>query len=101
TVRGFSGVVATAVIGALGTAREHYHSNRLVDHLGNAPQAVELRLQQFAGLQPGADSGAHWQPLAEQACQQAQVLGNADVLLAMTGLACALLILIPILPQRA
>ncbi len=52
TVRGFSGVVATAVIGALGTAREHYHSNRLVDHLGNAPQAVELRLQQIAGLQP-------------------------------------------------
>ncbi len=101
TVRGFSGVVATAVIGALGTAREHYHSNRLVDHLGNASQAVELRLQQIAGLQPGADSGAHWQHLAEQARQQAQVLGNADVLLAMAGLACALLILIPILPQRA
>ncbi|MBE1183189.1 hypothetical protein IH741_26120, partial [Escherichia coli] len=50
---------------------------------------------------PGADSGAHWQHLAEQARQQAQVLGNADVLLAMAGLACALLILIPILPQRA
>lgn len=89
------------MIGALGTAREHYHSNRLVDHLGNAPQAVELRLQQIAGLQPSADSGAHWQHLAEQARQQAQVLGNADVLLAMAGLACALLILIPILPQRA
>lgn len=29
------------------------------------------------------------------------MLGNADVLLAMAGLACALLILIPILPQRA
>ncbi|MDK2351770.1 MFS transporter [Pseudomonas paraeruginosa] len=101
TVRGFSGVAATAVIGALGTAREHYHSNRLVDHLGNATQAVELRLQQIAGLQPGADSAAHWQHLAEQARQQAQVLANADVLMAMAGLACALLILIPILPQRA
>ncbi|MCR7636517.1 EmrB/QacA family drug resistance transporter, partial [Pseudomonas aeruginosa] len=48
-----------------------------------------------------AGVGAHWQHLAEQARQQAQVLGNADVLLAMAGLACALLILIPILPQRA
>lgn len=50
TVHDFSGTAATMVIGTLGTVREHYHSDHLVDHLGNVPQAVELCLQQFTGL---------------------------------------------------
>jgi DHA2 family multidrug resistance protein len=93
SVRGFSAVLGSAVVSILMTWREHYHSNRLVDHLGNAQQALGLRLEQLGGAE---NIGR----LAGQVRGQAGVLAASDTLLAMSWLAAALLVLIPLMPLR-
>ncbi|KAF1053791.1 MAG: putative multidrug resistance protein EmrY [Stenotrophomonas maltophilia] len=93
-VRAFASVVATCVVGVLMTHREHYHSNHLVDQLGNASQALQLRLGQL-----GDGSEALGQ-LAGQVRQQASVLAAADTLWLIAWLAAALLVLIPLIPHR-
>lgn len=91
SVRGFSAVLGSTVVGVLMSSREHYHSNRLVDQLGNAPQALDLRLDQLGGALGD---------LANQVREQASVLAAADTLWLMAGLAFALILLIPWLPTR-
>nr|WP_294979504.1 MFS transporter [uncultured Pseudomonas sp.] len=93
SVRGFSAVLGSAVVSILMTWREHYHSNRLVDHLGNVPHALGLRLEQLGGVE-------NIDRLAGQVRGQAGVLAASDTLLAMAGLAAALLVLIPLMPLR-
>lgn len=93
SVRGFSAVLGSTIVSFLMTWREHYHSNRLVDHLGNASQALGLRLEQLGGAE-------NVSRLAGQVRGQAGVLAASDTLLAMSWLAAALLVLIPLMPLR-
>lgn len=83
TVRGLSAVLATGLLELLNTLRRHFHSNHLVDSLGNAPL-----LDQHA---PG---------LAQRIHLQAQVLTSADLYLVMAGVGVALICLIPVMPTR-
>nr|WP_314525166.1 MFS transporter [uncultured Pseudomonas sp.] len=83
TVKGLSAVIATGVIEALTTARQHFHSTMLVDRLGNSPLA-------------DGDSAS----LAHRLHQQVVVLTAADLYLCMAGVALALILLIFWLPTR-
>ncbi|MNF89080.1 hypothetical protein D3C84_715880 [compost metagenome] len=83
TVKGLASVVATGVLEALTTLRRHFHSNTLVDNLGNSPLAD--------GQVPG---------LAKRIHEQALVLASADLYLCMAVLAAALILLIPFVPTR-
>ncbi|WP_313741656.1 MFS transporter [Pseudomonas sp.] len=83
TVKGLAAVVATAVLELLGTWRRHFHSNHLIDSLGNAPQLDD----RAAGL-------------AQRIHEQAQVLTSADLYLVMAGIGVALVCLIPFVPTR-
>ncbi|MNE78247.1 hypothetical protein D3C80_1746330 [compost metagenome] len=76
-------MVATGVLEALTTLRRHFHSNTLVDNLGNSPLAD--------GQVPG---------LAKRIHEQALVLASADLYLCMAVLAAALILLIPFVPTR-
>lgn len=88
TVRGLASVVATGVIEALTTARQHFHSNNLVDRLGNAPW--------LSGDGSGADPVA----LSHRLHEQVVVLTSADLYYCMGWLAVALMLLIPVMPTR-
>ncbi|MCF4998897.1 MFS transporter [Pseudomonas syringae] len=83
TVKGLAAVVATGVIEALTTSRQHFHSTMLVDSLGNAPLADH------------SDPG-----LAHRLHEQAVVLTSSDLYLCMAGVAVALILLIFWLPTR-
>ncbi|UVM21112.1 MFS transporter [Pseudomonas wadenswilerensis] len=83
TVKGLASVVAAGLIEALTTVRRHFHSNSLVDSLGNSPLA---------------DSSAPG--LARRIHEQALVLTSADLYLCMALLAAALIVLIPFVPTR-
>ncbi|MBC7210835.1 MAG: EmrB/QacA family drug resistance transporter, partial [Pseudomonas sp.] len=83
TVKGLSAVIAGGLLDVLGTLRRHFHSNHLVDSLGNAP----LIDDNAAGL-------------AKRIHEQALVLTSADLYLVMAGIAVALICLIPFVPTR-
>jgi len=83
TIKGLASVVATGVLEALTTIRRHFHSNALVDSLGNSPLADSST--------PG---------LARRIHEQALVLTSADLYLCMALLAAALILLIPFVPTR-
>lgn len=83
TVKGLAAVVASGVLEALGTLRRHFHSNMLVDNLGNSPLV-------------DASAG----DLARRIHEQALVLTSADLYLCMALLSVALILLIPIMPTR-
>ena len=83
TVKGLASVVAAGVLDALTTSRRHFHSNMLVDNLGNSP------------LVDGNAAG-----LAKRIHEQAVVLTSADLYLCMALLALALIVLIPFVPTR-
>nr|WP_244182710.1 MFS transporter [Pseudomonas floridensis] len=85
TVRGLSAVIATGVLEALTTARQHFHSNVLVDRLGNAPWLAT------------DDSVAS---LTHRLHEQAVVLTSADLYVCMGWLAAWLILLIPLMPTR-
>jgi DHA2 family multidrug resistance protein len=89
-VKGFAAAVGTAVVEALGTAREHYHSVMLVDRLGREP----LTAEQSVG-RPGTLA-----ELAGRIHEQALVLMSADLYLVMAAIAVGLVLLIPVLPLR-
>jgi MFS transporter, DHA2 family, multidrug resistance protein len=83
TVKGLSAVIATGVIEALTTARQHFHSTMLVDRLGNSP------------LADGDSVG-----LAHRLHQQVVVLTASDLYLCMVGVALTLILMIFWLPTR-
>ena len=82
TVKGFSAVAASSVLGVLTLNREHYHSTMLLDRLGNSPL-----------VSTGTD-------LARRVHQQAVVLTSSDLYLYMAVLALLLMVLIPFGPTR-
>ncbi len=83
TVKGLSAVVAGGLLDALGTLRRHFHSNHLVDSLGNAPLLDD-----------------HAASLAKRIHDQALVLTSADLYLVLAVIAVALICLIPVMPTR-
>ncbi|MPW23566.1 MFS transporter [Paraburkholderia sp. CNPSo 3157] len=90
SLRGFAGAVATALIEGLGTAREHFHSSMLIDHLGNN---ALITTQSF-------DAARGYGGLAQRIHEQAVVLTSADLYRVMACIAIAVLLLIPVLPVR-
>lgn len=90
SLKTFSAAVATALIEGFGTGRERFHSNVLVDHLGNS-----------AGMSGRSfDTAQNLGQLAHRIHEQALVLTSADLYRAMGCLAIGLLILVPLLPVR-
>jgi len=83
TVKGLAAVIAAGLLEAVGTLRRHFHSNHLVDSLGNAP----LLDDRTAGL-------------AQRVHQQALVLTSADLYLLLACVAVILICLIPFAPTR-
>jgi MFS transporter, DHA2 family, multidrug resistance protein len=90
TVRSFAGAAATGLIEGIGTARERFHSNVLVDWLGNNAAVTDQT----------ADRTRDLGELAHRIQQQAIVLTSADLYCVMTGIAIAFLLLIVVLPMR-
>lgn len=89
SLKTFSAAVATALIEGIGTGRERFHSNVLVDQLGNAGMAGR-----------GLDTAQNLGQLAHRIHEQALVLTSADLYRLMACVAIALLILVPLIPVR-
>ena len=91
SLKTFSAALATGLLETWGTAREHLHSNQLVDQLGNRAQ-----------LSAGAvlDNATGLAPLAHRLHEQALVLASADLYRLAACVAFALLLLVPLLPVR-
>jgi DHA2 family multidrug resistance protein len=90
SVKTFSAAIATALIEGLGTARERFHSNMLVDHLGNHALVTSQSIDAVHSVGE----------LAHRIHVQALVLTSADLYRVMAGVAIALLLLVPVLPVR-
>jgi DHA2 family multidrug resistance protein len=90
TVRTFAGAVATGLIEGVGTARERFHSNVLVDWLGNNALIADQSVDRAHDLAK----------LAHRIQQQALVLTSADLYRGMGCIAIAFLLLILVLPIR-
>lgn len=90
SLRGFAGVVATALIEALGTTREHFHSSMLVDQLGNNALIAS----------ESVDAAHGYGGLAQRIHEQAVVLTSADLYRVMACIAIAVLLLVPVLLVR-
>lgn len=90
TVKTFSAAVATGLIEGLGTARERFHSNLLVDQLGNRALVTSQSI----------DASHSVGELAHRVHEQALVLASADLYRVIACVAVALLVLVPILPVR-
>ena len=90
TVKGMAAVVGSGVLEGLTTAREHFHSNTLVNQWGNSGQALSIPPSDGEGLSA----------LAEQIHVQAVVLASADVYQVMTLLTAILILFIPLMATR-
>lgn len=90
TVKGMAAVVGAGVLEGLSNAREHFHSNTLVNQWGSSGQSLSLPRSASNGL-----SG-----LAEQIHMQAAVLAFADVYQVMTVLSVMLILFIPLMALR-
>jgi len=90
SLKTFSAALATGLIEGLGTNREHFHSNMLVDHLGNNTVVTGRSI----------DTAHSLGQLAHRVHEQAVVLTSADLYRVMACVAVALLVLVPILPVR-
>ncbi|WP_250504258.1 MFS transporter [Caballeronia sp. AZ7_KS35] len=90
SLKTFSAAVASALIEGLGTARARFHSNMLVDQLGNRALVTDRSVETAHGVAQ----------LAHRAHEQALVLMSADLYRVMACIAFTLLLLIPVLPVR-
>ena len=90
TFKTLAGSLATGLIEGVGTARERFHSNVLVDHLGNNA------LETGESIDPAHGIGE----LAHRIHEQVEVLTSSDLYLMMACIALAFLVLIPVLPVR-
>jgi DHA2 family multidrug resistance protein len=79
--------------------REHFHSNVLVDQLGNRPHALAVENDGFARA-TGLPHHAFLQLLDGRMREQAMVLASADVFRLMALVAVALIVLIPLIAPR-
>ncbi|CAB3788921.1 putative multidrug resistance protein EmrY [Paraburkholderia ultramafica] len=99
TIKGFASVIGTGVTEGFFTMREHFHSNLLVDQLGNRPQVLGVAKNEFAKA-TGLPHQAFLPILDERIREQAMVLASADVLRLMALVAVALIVLIPLIAPR-
>ncbi len=91
SLKTFSAAVATGLIEGLGTDREDvFHSNMLVDQLGNHALVTSQSI----------DAAHSLGELAHRIHVQAMVLASADLYWVMAGVAIAVLFLVPVLPVR-
>lgn len=90
SLKTFSAAAATALIEGIGTGRERFHSNMLVDHVGN----------NLATTGRSLDTAQHLGQLAHRVHEQALVLTSADLYRLMACLAIGLLVLVALLPVR-
>jgi DHA2 family multidrug resistance protein len=90
SLKTFSAAVATGLIEGFGTAREHFHSSMLVDHVGNNMLVTSESVNAAHGLGE----------LSHRIHEQAVVLTSADLYRLMAGVAVFLLVLVPVLPVR-
>ncbi|BCQ28362.1 MFS transporter (plasmid) [Caballeronia sp. NK8] len=90
SLKTFSAAMATGLIEGLGTARERFHSNVLVDQLGNRALITDQSIDATHGVGE----------LAHRVHEQALVLMSADLYRVMACVAVALLFLVPLLPVR-
>jgi DHA2 family multidrug resistance protein len=90
TVKGMAAVAGTGVLEGLSTAREHFHSNTLVNQWGNSGQGLSFS-------HSGSESLS---ALAEQIHVQAVVLASADVYQVMVVLTVILILFIPLMATR-
>ncbi|MBV8259365.1 MAG: EmrB/QacA family drug resistance transporter, partial [Paraburkholderia sp.] len=74
----------------VGTAREHFHSSMLVDHLGNNALIASQSIDAAHGLGE----------LAHRIHEQAVVLTSADLYRVMACIAAVLVLLALVLPVR-
>ncbi|NPT56653.1 MFS transporter [Paraburkholderia elongata] len=99
TIKGLASVVGTGVTEGFFAMREHFHSNVLVDQLGNRPHALAMANDGFARV-TGLPHHAFLQLLDERMREQAMVLASADVFRLMALVAVALIVLIPLIAPR-
>lgn len=90
SLKTFSAAAATGLIEGLSTSREHFHSNMLVDQLGNHALVTSYSVNAAHSLGQ----------LAHRIHEQVVVLTSADLYRVMAGVAVATLVLVPILPVR-
>ncbi|WP_431022606.1 Putative multidrug resistance protein EmrY [Erwinia rhapontici] len=90
TVKGMAAVAGTGILEGLTTAREHFHSNTLVNQWGNSTQSLS-----FSSSDPERLTA-----LAEQIHMQATVLAGADIYRVMTVLTVILILFIPLMATR-
>jgi DHA2 family multidrug resistance protein len=99
TVKGFAAVVGTGVTEGLTTLRERFHSNVLIDQLGNRPQVFAIAQQDLAA-RLHVDAHAALALLDQHIREQALVLASADVFRLMAGVALLLILLTAVIPTR-
>jgi DHA2 family multidrug resistance protein len=99
SIKGFASVIGTGVTEGFFTLREHFHSNVLVDQLGNRPQAMAIARDDFARA-TGLPHQAFLPLLDGRVREQAMVLASADVFRLMALVAVALIVLIPLIAPR-
>jgi DHA2 family multidrug resistance protein len=99
TIKGLASVVGTGVTEGFFAMREHFHSNVLVDQLGNRPHALAMANDGFARA-TGLPHHAFLLLLDERMREQAMVLASADVFRLMALVAVALIVLIPLIAPR-
>ena len=93
-LRGFASACSGALLAWLGSQREAFHLDLLLDRTGNAGLAMQQALSHLG------ESPAAWQALGRQSLEQAEVLAAADKYRLMAAFAAALILLIPLLPKR-
>jgi MFS transporter, DHA2 family, multidrug resistance protein len=99
TIKGLASVVGAGVTEGFFAMREHFHSNVLVDQLGNRPNALAMANDGFARA-TGLSHHAFLLLLDERMREQAMVLASADVFRLMALVAVALIVLIPLIAPR-
>lgn len=106
TVRGFSSVLGSSVIGEFSSQREEFHSNVLLNHAGKVNSLLSQPYDgdgtYLAPLNPdgSAVSTDALNAFSSLVNRQATILGISDSYLMIIGVAIALALLTVILPKR-
>ncbi len=106
TVRGFSSVLGSALVGEFSSKREQFHSNVLLNHVGNVNSLLSQPYDgdgtYLAPLNPDGSSVSTQALSAFSSLvkRQATILGISDSYLMIIGIAFALGLLTLLLPKR-
>ncbi|WP_166367216.1 MFS transporter [Pseudomonas akapageensis] len=95
SLRGFASVLSGAFLAVLGSHRQSFHLNLLMDQTGNAGQAIQLTMSRLA-----ESPAATLQDLGRESLVQATVLVAADKYRVLAWFVVALILLLPLVPKR-